>query len=86
MYETRLQKRKDEMMDVRCLTCAGSGKVMGGGMMYRECENCEGAGKLYKLETADEHKYVDDMKEEKEKINARKNKKDSKEKKHERRD
>lgn len=30
----------------RCDICIGSGKVMGGGMIYKSCEKCLGAGKL----------------------------------------
>lgn len=33
----------------RCLTCAGSGKIMGGGLIIRDCHACEGIGKLYKF-------------------------------------
>jgi DnaJ-class molecular chaperone len=35
------------MAKKRCQRCAGSGKVMGGGMMMQECDNCEGIGKLF---------------------------------------
>jgi len=31
---------------VRCKTCHGSGKVMGGGMMLQDCEDCDGRGKI----------------------------------------
>jgi septal ring factor EnvC (AmiA/AmiB activator) len=30
----------------RCKACNGSGKVMGGGMMMAECDDCEGAGRI----------------------------------------
>lgn len=28
----------------RCITCSGSGKVMGGGMMMADCHGCDGKG------------------------------------------
>lgn len=31
----------------RCLTCHGSGKVMGGGMMFNDCDECDGRGKIF---------------------------------------
>jgi hypothetical protein len=30
----------------RCTVCNGSGKVMGGGMMPAECDECEGLGRV----------------------------------------
>jgi hypothetical protein len=30
----------------RCKICNGSGKVMGGGMMMTECDECEGVGRV----------------------------------------
>ncbi len=35
------------MIRKRCPACVGSGKVMGGGMMMTECDDCEGRGKIY---------------------------------------
>lgn len=35
------------MNKIRCKPCNGSGKVMGGGMMLADCDNCDGVGKLY---------------------------------------
>jgi hypothetical protein len=36
-------------MDVRrCLICQGSGQIMGGGMIYHDCDNCDGLGKIEK--------------------------------------
>lgn len=35
------------MARVRCNSCVGSGKVMGGGMMYVDCDACDGKGKIY---------------------------------------
>lgn len=35
------------MAKVRCKTCVGSGKVMGGGMMQQECDDCDGRGKIF---------------------------------------
>jgi RecJ-like exonuclease len=32
---------------IRCKNCVGSGKVMGGGMLMADCDECEGVGKLY---------------------------------------
>lgn len=33
-------------MKRRCMSCNGSGRVMGGGMMMHDCDNCEGRGKI----------------------------------------
>jgi hypothetical protein len=30
----------------RCIPCAGSGKLMGGGMMINDCDHCRGSGKI----------------------------------------
>lgn len=30
----------------RCTPCGGSGRLMGGGMMFRDCEFCHGSGKI----------------------------------------
>lgn len=30
----------------RCRSCQGSGKVMGGGMILQDCEDCDGRGKI----------------------------------------
>ncbi len=35
------------MIKQRCKACSGSGKVMGGGMIFNECDECEGKGKIY---------------------------------------
>lgn len=35
------------MTKVRCNTCVGSGKVMGGGMMQQDCDECDGRGKIF---------------------------------------
>lgn len=35
------------MTKVRCNTCVGSGKVMGGGMMQQDCDDCDGRGKIF---------------------------------------
>ncbi len=32
---------------IRCKRCAGSGIVMGGGMMRVDCDDCDGIGKVY---------------------------------------
>jgi len=34
-----------------CIPCAGSGRVMGGGMLIKDCDECDGRGKI---------SYVDD--------------------------
>ena len=34
------------MTKVRCIPCSGSGLAMGGGMLTKECEHCEGRGKI----------------------------------------
>lgn len=36
----------------KCRGCAGSGKVMGGGMVPWDCELCDGTGKKYDAEHA----------------------------------
>lgn len=33
------------MTELRCLICAGSAKVMGGGMIIKDCIECNGTGK-----------------------------------------
>lgn len=38
------------MERIRCSTCAGSGQVMGGGMMMWDCDHCDGKGKITKIE------------------------------------
>jgi|GEM_PF-1447192 hypothetical protein len=35
------------MAKVRCNTCVGSGRIMGGGMMQQDCDDCDGRGKIY---------------------------------------
>ncbi len=35
------------MTKIRCKACVGSGKVMGGGMMMADCDECDGVGKIY---------------------------------------
>ena len=37
-------------MKTRCLPCAGSGRVMGGGMMMADCDICDGVGKVKVVE------------------------------------
>ena len=34
-----------------CIPCSGSGRVMGGGMLMKDCDECDGRGKI---------QYVDD--------------------------
>lgn len=34
----------------RCNICYGSGRVMGGGMMMQDCEECDGTGKIVFIE------------------------------------
>lgn len=31
---------------MRCHGCYGSGKMMGGGMMQKRCDTCEGSGRI----------------------------------------
>lgn len=31
---------------IRCNACVGSGKILGGGMMQRDCWDCDGRGKV----------------------------------------
>lgn len=40
----------------RCTFCGGSGKIMGGGMMMQDCDECYGTGKV---EIIDEDKELD---------------------------
>lgn len=43
---------------VKCKNCAGSGKVMGGGMMQWDCEHCDGIGKVDKVDEQKEMDYL----------------------------
>lgn len=45
------------MQVMRCRTCQGSGQVMGGGMIYHDCLDCDGEGKIEKPE--DEISYLE---------------------------
>lgn len=45
------------MPKVRCNTCVGSGRVMGGGMMQQDCDDCDGRGKIF---IDDEKEFVID--------------------------
>lgn len=36
------------MERIRCNICAGSGQVMGGGMLMWDCDKCDGSGKIIK--------------------------------------
>jgi hypothetical protein len=40
----------------RCTPCGGSGRVMGGGMIIKDCEECDGRGKIKKID--DEIDYL----------------------------
>lgn len=42
-----------------CRVCTGSGKLLGMGMMYVECRNCDGYGTLEKKEERKEVVIVD---------------------------
>jgi RecJ-like exonuclease len=33
------------MPEIRCIECGGSGQIMGGGTMLKDCEYCDGTGK-----------------------------------------
>lgn len=35
---------------IRCVPCGGSGIVMGGGMMMKDCFECDGRGKIHEEE------------------------------------
>lgn len=35
----------------RCKSCLGSGRVMGGGMIFKDCEHCDGDGKISDIPT-----------------------------------
>lgn len=37
------------MAITRCLSCAGSGQILGGGMIRRDCFDCNGSGKPEKI-------------------------------------
>lgn len=41
------------MAKKRCIPCGGSGKVMGGGMMLADCDECDGYGKIIIKEEPD---------------------------------
>ena len=34
----------------RCKYCSGSGRMMGGGMLMKDCDQCNGKGKIEKVE------------------------------------
>lgn len=36
------------MVDInkKCIPCSGSGRMMGGGMIYKDCDHCAGLGKM----------------------------------------
>lgn len=34
------------LMNKRCMKCAGCGTLMGGGMIYYDCPNCNGKGNI----------------------------------------
>jgi DnaJ-class molecular chaperone len=34
------------MESKRCSACMGSGKIMGGGMIFKDCPECGGVGKI----------------------------------------
>lgn len=40
----------------RCTYCQGSGKIMGGGMLLQDCDECYGTGKV---EIIDEEKDIE---------------------------
>lgn len=40
-------------MSTRCQPCHGSGRLMSGGMVFKDCENCQGKGKIKTLETTE---------------------------------
>lgn len=40
-------------MAKRCTVCTGSGKIMGGGMMLQDCDECDGLGKITDLKLAE---------------------------------
>lgn len=49
---------------IRCMPCAGSGKIMGGGMLIQDCVSCDGLGKLEKdLKTREAESYSKAIKE-----------------------
>jgi len=33
------------MAEIRCIHCGGTGQVIGGGTMPKDCEHCDGTGK-----------------------------------------
>lgn len=43
----------------RCYTCQGSGKIMGGGMMLKDCPTCEGIGYFIKEDMDTELSQLD---------------------------
>ena len=44
------------MPKIMCQCCAGSGKIMGGGMIMRDCDECSGAGSI--IEADDDIEYL----------------------------
>jgi len=49
------------MVEVRCISCNGSGQIMGGGMIFHDCEKCEGVGKVYRIDK-ESKEYKDTIK------------------------
>lgn len=50
---------QSQFLNNRCFTCQGSGKLMGGGMMYKNCEKCDGCGVVEADEVSRENKIKD---------------------------
>lgn len=42
----------------RCIHCQGSGKIMGGGMMLQDCDECYGSGKVEIVDEANDIDYL----------------------------
>ena len=59
------------MKKTRCNVCNGSGKVMGGGMMIKDCDECDGLGYGYLAP-----EYPEEVKQEK--VKRERNKKEIK--------
>jgi len=48
---------KVDYADRRCPLCIGTGKMLGGGMIYKSCKTCDGVGKIKDLMSKDGDAY-----------------------------
>lgn len=47
---------------MRCRSCNGSKRILGGGFVYQDCPNCNGTGKIVDQELNDiDHNEIADL-------------------------